>query len=156
MRFLRWIQATFDRYAPGAGSYLPWAGGLLLVAAALCAIVAWAGIRNENRATATVTENISTMSAHDGVHYSPRLRFRSATGELVQVLAKEEANEAEFPAGTAVPVLYPANRPEQAVIATTWRIYWVAILLGVFGVVLLDGGLVLRIVLRRRNSLLTI
>lgn len=153
MPFLRWIQATFNRYAPGAGSYLPWAGGLLLVAAAVFAIAAWAGIRNETRATAIVTENVSTMSAHDGVRYSPRLRFRSASGALVQVLAQEDADEAEFPAGTAVPVLYPANRTEQAVIATTWRVYWLAILLGVFGVVLFDVGLLLRIILRRRSSL---
>lgn len=152
MRFLRWLHATYNRFAPGAGSILPWVGGLLLLVAAVSGLVSWNAIRTKIRATATVTENVSVLSPHDGVLYSPRLRFRLPNGELFQVLAKEASDEAEFPAGSDVPVLYPAGHPEQAVIATVWRIYWVAILLGVFGVILFDAGLLLRILLRRRSA----
>jgi hypothetical protein len=151
MRFLRWLRTIFARYAPGAGAFLPWAGGVLLAAAAIAALIAWSAIRGELRATATVTENVTVMSANDGILYTPRFRFRTTDGELIQVLANEHAEEAEFPAGSVVPVLYSADHPERAVIATTWRIYSVAILMGVSGAILFDVGFLLRIVLRRKT-----
>jgi hypothetical protein len=152
MRFLRWLRATYIRYAPGAGSMLPWIGAALLLLAGAAAAQSWAAHSTAQRVTATITENIAQMTPHDGVLYHPRFRFRTPDGTLVQVVAKEGTDEPEFPAGNDVPVQYPAADPGQAVIATVWRVYWVAILLGVFGVILFDIGLILRILLRRQAA----
>jgi hypothetical protein len=47
-------------------------------------------------------------------------------------------------------VLYRAGDPQGAVIATAWRAYYAAIVLGVLGTALFDLGWVLRVMMRRR------
>jgi len=130
---------------------LPWSGGVLMALAALVAAWDWYGTRPSLRATATVTENVAEMVPGHGVLYSPRLRFRTQTGSLIQVVIPDKTDAIEFPAGTVLPVLYPAANPAQAHLATVWRLYATAILLAVLGVVLFDAGLILRILLRRQK-----
>lgn len=150
MGLLRWLRKSFERFAPPVGAALPWVGGLLLVIAAGFGAHSWRFARERVRATATVTENVSRFAKDGGVLYTPRFRFRTASGELVQVLATSGSDEIEFPEGTAVPVLYRAGDPQGAVIATAWRAYHAAIVLGVLGTALFDLGWVLRVMMRRR------
>ena len=149
---LRWLRRNFDRFAPPAGKVLPGIGGLLLLIAAGFGVHSWMFARQRVRATATVTENVAGFGKVGGVVYAPRFRFRTADGNLVQVLAPDGSDEIEFPAGTTVPVLYSAGDPRDAVIATVWRAYFGAIVLGLLGTALFDLGWALRVMLRRRLS----
>jgi hypothetical protein len=149
MGLLRWLRRSFERFAPPAGAVLPWVGGLLLVIAAGFGAHSWRFARERVRATATITENVPGFAKAGGVVYIPRFRFRTAGGELVQVLANSGSDEIEFPAGEIVPVLYRAGDPQGAVIATAWRMYFAAIVLGVLGAALFDLGWALRVMVRR-------
>ena len=152
MEFLRWVRDRFERYAPPLGGVLPWVGVLLLVIAAGFCAHSWMFARGRVRAIATITENVSGFAKEGGVLYTPRFRFRTASGELVTVLAPSGSDEIEFAAGETVPVLYRADDPQGAVIATVWRAYFGAIVLGVLGTALFDLGWVLRGIVRRRAS----
>ncbi len=101
--------------------------------------------RVQVHADATVTENVSSFAPEGGVLYYPRLRFRTKEGELEQVVSRVGTDYVRFPAGDDLPVMYPVGRPEQAEVATVRRVYFVAIVLGVLGVVLFDWGLILRL-----------
>jgi hypothetical protein len=150
MEFLRWVRNAIDRIAPPLGKVLPWVGALLLVMAAGFCAHSWMFARARVRATATITENISEFAPGGGVMYTPRFRFRAASGELVTVLASSGSDEIEFAAGETVPVLYRAGDPQGAVIATVWRAYFAAIVLGVLGTALFDLGWVMRGIARRK------
>jgi hypothetical protein len=148
-RKLRWPKAAFDRHLTRAAAALPWTGGALMLLAAALALHRWALVRTQQRATATVTEDVAVI-APEGVLYSPRLRFRTPGGAFVQVLAGPGTAEIEFAAGTTVPVLYPPGHPERAVVGTVWHLYAAAIVLAVVGAVVFDIGYVLRIIRRGR------
>jgi len=152
MEFLRWLCKSFERVAPLLAGVLPLVGTVLLVVAAVFAARSWNFARTRVRATATITENVSGFAKEGGVVYTPRFRFRLPSGELVTVQAGEGSDEIEFAAGETVPVLYREGDPQGAIIATTWRAYEGAIVWGVLGVVLFDGGGALRVMLRRRPA----
>jgi hypothetical protein len=147
---LQWLRKSFERFAPPASAMLPWVGVVLLVIAAGFGLHSWRFARERVRANATITENVPGFAKEGGVVYMPRFRFRTASGELVQVLAKSGSDEIEFPAGETVPVLYRAGDPQGAIIATTWLAYEGAIVFGVLGTALFDLGWALRVMLRRR------
>ena len=150
MGFLRSLRASFERVSPGLGAVLPWVGGMLLLMAAGFGARSWMFARGRVRAVATITENVPGFAKEGGVVYIPRFRFRATSGELVTVMARSGGEEIEFAAGETVPVLYRAGDPQSAVIATAWRAYHAAIVLGLWGVALFDLGWVLRGIVRRR------
>jgi hypothetical protein len=145
MGWLRSLNGWLGTFSPVARKILPWAGGLLLVLGALSAAHSWMLARVQVHADATVTENVSSFAPEGGVLYYPRLRFRTKEGELEQVVSRVGTDYVRFPAGDDLPVMYPVGRPEQAEVATVRRVYFVAIVLGVLGVVLFDWGLILRL-----------
>jgi hypothetical protein len=144
MRLLRQLQALYARISPGAGLWLPRIGVVLLAIAAAFATHSWLFARTQQRSIATVTENVSAFAPQGGVIYLPRLRFRTPAGETVQVLASTGIDEVEFNAGETVPVLYPPNRPQAAIIATAWRAYHAAIIFALLGILIFDVGLIVR------------
>jgi hypothetical protein len=149
-----WLGAfarTFERLAPALATWLPRLGIMLLALAAVFAGRSWWQDRALLHATATVTENIAAFAPGGGVLYQPRLRFRTPSGKNVQVLLAQGQNEPEFAAGTAVPVAWPSGNPQQAGIATAWRIYRSAISLALLGVVFFDAGWILRLRLYRKS-----
>ena len=152
MGFLKWLRESFERVAPPLGGVLPWVGALLLVIAGGFGSHSWIFARGRVRAIATITENVSGFAKEGGVVYIPRFRFRTENGELETVLARSGSEEIEFAAGENVPVLYRAGEPQGAVIATAWRAYHAAIVLGLWGVALFDLGWALRVMGRRRVS----
>lgn len=143
MGLLRCMKESFERYSPGLGAVLPWVGGALLLLALGFGLRSWNATRSRLKATATVTDNAATFAPAGGILYFPRIRFRTRTGDIVQVLTLRGDEDPEFAAGEQVPVLYAANNPQDAVIATRWRVYKAAILLGIAGVILLDLGLLM-------------
>jgi hypothetical protein len=155
MALLRWLHAAFTRFAPSVAASFPWLGGALMLIAAAFALHSFAFARTQQRSLATVTENVSDQDPLGSVFYVPRLRFRTQTGELVQILmAGDDSGEPAFQPGETLPVLYPPSHPEQAIIATPWRAYRAAIIFVVLGIILFDIGFLLRILLSqlRRKS----
>jgi hypothetical protein len=153
MVWLQRLKQAMRRVGPGAGTLLSASGVVLLLLSAGFGLHAWLAIRPLSRATATVSENISSFAPGGGVIYRPRLRFRTSTGELVQVVSPGGSEDIDFPAGTNLPVLYPANAPEQAYIATTPRVYPAALTLGILGVAVLDLGLVVLFLSRKHAKM---
>jgi hypothetical protein len=144
MRALRWLREVLDRFGPATGRWLRWIGIGLLLLSAVFAGNSWRLTRGLLRASAIVTENVAAFAPGGGVQYVPRLRFRLPSGQIVQALCGPGSDEIDFPAGEAVPVMYPAGHPERAAIATVWRRYAAAIVLGILGVIVLDLGLILQ------------
>jgi hypothetical protein len=149
MRLLQWIREVLRRFAPAGGNWLPWVGGVLMVLGAGSGMRAWDSTRGLIRTSATVTENTAAFAPRGGVRYVPRVRFRLPGGQLVLALTTGGSDEIEFPAGDSVPVLYPAANPQAARIATVWRLYSTAIVLGVLGIVVLDLGLIFRLIVAK-------
>ena len=153
MRLLRWLREMFGRFAPPLGALLPWVGLMLLVVAAGFAVQSWMFARGRVKVVATVTENVSGFAKEGGVLYVPRVRFRAVDGSLVSEEIGPGSDETEFAAGETVPVLYRANDPKSAVIATASRVYYWAIVLGIWGTVLFDLGWAFRVLMRRGSQL---
>jgi hypothetical protein len=152
MAFLRWLRKSIDKVAPPLGAVLPWVGIVLMMMAAAFAVQSWMFARGRVKAVATVTENVSGFAKEGGVLYVPRVRFRAVSGSLVMVDVGPGSDEIEFAAGETVPVLYRADDPQGAVIATAWRAYYWAIVLGIWGTALFDVGWVLRVLMRKRAT----
>ncbi|MGA8940912.1 MAG: DUF3592 domain-containing protein [Acidobacteriaceae bacterium] len=146
----RWLRRNFERVAPPLAAKLPPVGMVLVTIAGVFALHSWMFARTRVRATATITENVSSFGPKGGVVYTPRFRFRLPDNELVMVQAAHGSDDIDFPAGEQVPVLYRAGDPQGAIIATVWLAYEGAIVFGALGAVLFDLGWVLRMRLRRR------
>lgn len=152
MRLLRRLQDQFERYSPAAGRWLPLVGGGLLLLAAVFWGRSWMVTRGRVRTVATVTENASSFAKQGGVVYTPRLRFQLPTGEWMLVEAGPGSEDIEYEAGETVPVMYRAGDPHGAVIATVWRVYSVAIVLGLWGTALFDLGWAVRVMMRKKRA----
>jgi len=142
MKFLRWLRQAYDKFEPIGGKFFPWIGAVLLLLAAAFGIPQWRFAHSGVRVTATIVENVPNFVPGGGIDYYPRFRFRDAKGELIQVLSPQGSDDAEFTPGDTVPAIYPPGNPQAAVIVSVWRTYHVAILLGIFGIALLDLGLI--------------
>lgn len=143
----RWgpLLALPARIFPGLGL------GLLFLAA-LFACKSWWGTLTEIRVSATVTENTAKQTTDGTVIYTSHLRFRLPSGEMATIADPVTSNDPDDPdlsTSDVVPILYPAGHPEQGRVATIGRLYKVAILLGILGVVAFDVGLILRLRLNR-------
>ena len=153
MEFLRRLRQAYDTFAPLGGRFFPWIGAALLLLAAAFGIPQWRFAHSGLRVTATIVENVPGFAKGGGIDYYPRFRFRDTKGDLIQVLSPTGSDDAEFTPGDTVPAMYPPDNPQAAVIVSVWRTYHTAILLGVFGVALLDLGLILsRLTLQRSPS----
>lgn len=127
---------------------LPLTGIALMLLAAVLALRDWRYLHAHVRATATVEENVVSIAPKGGLIYTPRLCFRLEDGRLVHVLGKASADEPDEPTGTILPVMYPAGDPAHATVATVWKVYSIAIVLGVLGVAIFDFGWILRLRMR--------
>ena len=70
-------------------------------------------------AVRTTGEVVSYHEIRDGdeVRYRPRVRFRTATGEIVTISGQLAAASQRFEVGTQVPVVYRPAKPTEARIA---------------------------------------
>ena len=157
MELLRWLRQSYDKFEPIATRLFLWIGLALLLFAAISGIPKWRFAHSGVRTTATIIENVPSFEPGGGIHYYPRFRFRDTSGALIQILSPQGSDDPEFTPGDTVPVIYPPGNPQAAIIVSIWRTYHVAILLGVFGIVLFDLGLVLgRLRLQRASQPVTV
>jgi hypothetical protein len=127
----------------------------LLAIAAVFALHTWFTTRSLVRATAVVSENTATQDATGVVSYTSRLRFRLPDGETIVIddpNRSDDANDPDYVTGATVPVMFSAGHPEQARIATSWRLYHSAWIAGITGTILFDLGLVVLLMLKRRRA----
>jgi hypothetical protein len=147
MTLLSLLQEFWKRFLTLGSALFPWVGGLCLVLAAGFGLHSWLFLRSAIHAQATVIENVPTQAPDGIVTYATRLRFRLPAGQIVTFtdpIQSSQSDDPTFPAGTSVPIVYPAANPQAATIATVWRVYFAAIILGILGVALVDLGIIFR------------
>ena len=99
--------------------------------------------RDGVRATGEVVSYLENRV--DGeVKYRPRVRFRTATGDIITTSGQLSASSQRFAIGTQVPVVYRAAKPTEARIATFTDNWLGASLAAVIGLVGLAGGFLVR------------
>ena len=117
----------------------------------LGAYLAWMTLSFARDAVRTTGEVVSYHEIRDGdeVRYRPRVRYRTATGEIVTTSGQLAAGSKRFELGTRVPVVYRPARPTEARIALFTDNWLGASLAAIIGAVGLAGGLLVRRSLRR-------
>jgi hypothetical protein len=147
------LRRTWGAYLPAStplvAKLFVWAGLLLLVLAGAFAAHTWWSVRSYVRIDATVTENVPTQDVQGLVVSVTHLRFQMPGGRIVNFVDPIRSDDPSFASGDVVPAIYPRQAPEAARIATIWRLYFVANLLGILGVVFVDLGLILKRILKR-------
>jgi hypothetical protein len=88
--------------------------------------------RDAERATGEV---VSYHELHDGsqTRYRPRVRFKTASGEIVTVAGQLSASSQRVPIGAQVPMIYKTNKPTEARVALftdNWLGVCIALLVG--------------------------
>ena len=117
----------------------------------LGAYLAWLTLSFARDAVRTTGEVVSYHEIRDGdgLRYRPRVRFRTATGEIVTTSGQLDAAAKRFEGGTQVPVVYRPAKPTEARLALFTDNWLGASLAALIGVVGLAGGLLVRRSLRR-------
>ncbi len=117
----------------------------------LAAFLSWRTLSFSSDVLRTTGEVVSYRAIPDGeaTRFRPRVRFKTATGEIVTVDGQFSTTAKRFPVGAKIPMLYRAHRPSDARVALfidNWLGPTVAILVGLTG---LAGGLLVRRSIRR-------
>jgi len=119
----------------------------------LAGFLAWQTMsfaRDAAQATGEVVSYHETRAGNT-TRYRPRVRFRTATGEIVTIADQLSAGSQRFTVGTQVPVVYKVAHPTEAHIALftdNWLGACIAALIGLIGIV---GGFRVRRSLRRER-----
>jgi len=85
----------------------------------------------------------------DETRYRPRIRFRTATGEIVTVAGQLAAATQRFAVGTPVPMIYKVSKPTEArvgLFVDNWLGACIAVVIGLAGAA---GGFLVRRSVRR-------
>jgi len=117
----------------------------------LAGYLAWMTLNFAREATSTTGEVVSYIESPDGdqVRYRPRIRFRTATGDIVTTSGQLSAATKRFEIGTQVPVVYRTAKPTEARVALFVDNWLGACLATVIGLVGLAGGYLVRRSIRR-------
>jgi len=138
-----------------AFSILDLAARLLLALGAGCLLLgiwlAWQSVDFARDAARATGEVVSFFETRDGeeTRYRPRVRFRTATGEIVTVSGQLAATSRRFEVGTQVPVLYKVAKPTEAQVALFTDRWLGACIAAVIGLVGFCGGFLVRRSVRR-------
>lgn len=117
----------------------------------LAAYLSWNTLsftRDAQRATGEVVGYFESREG-DEVKYRPRVRFTTATGEIVTMSGQLAASSKRFAEGSKVPMIYKVSNPAEARIGLfvdNWLGACVAALIGVVG---MTGGFLVRRSVRR-------
>jgi len=122
-------------------------GCLLLAAYLSWTTLSFAGVH----ATGEVVSYFESPEGDKGdkIRYRPRIRFRTATGEIVTTSGQLSAATKRFEIGTQVPVVYRPEKPTEARVALFVDNWLGASLASVIGLVGLAGGYLVRRSIRR-------
>ena len=118
--------------------------------------LSWQTLSFARDAAPATGEVVSYHEIRDGdqLRYSPRVRFRTATGEIVTVDGQMATTSRRFAIGTRVPVSYKVSAPTTARVATfidNWLGACIAAAIG--GVGMIGGVLVRRQVKRELKKM---
>jgi hypothetical protein len=138
-----------------AFSILDLAARLLLALGAGCLLLgiylSWQTFdfeRDAARATGEVVSYFETRDAKE-TRFRPRVRFRTATGEIVTFSSQTSATSKRFEIGTQVPVVYKVAKPVDARLATFTDSWLGACIAAVIGLIGMGGGFLVRRSVRR-------
>jgi hypothetical protein len=117
----------------------------------LAGYLAWQTLAFSSDATRTVGEVVSYREIRDGedTRFRPRIRFKTMTGEIVQVEGQFFTGTQRFAVGTRVPMIYKTREPTSARVALfqdNWLGTCIATLVGLTG---MAGGLLVRRAINR-------
>ena len=85
----------------------------------------------------------------DATRYRPRVRFRTANGDIITVSGQLSAASKRFAEGTQVPVVYKVSKPTEARLATFTDNWLGPSIAGVIGLAGIAGGFLVRRGVRR-------
>jgi hypothetical protein len=117
----------------------------------LAAFLAWRTLSFSPDTRTATGEVVSYHETRDGevTRYRPRVRFKTATGEIVTINGQLAATSKRFAIGARVPMVYKVADPMQARVALfvdNWLGPTIAAIVGLVG---LAGGLLVRRSVRR-------
>ncbi len=117
----------------------------------LAAFLAWRTLSFTADTRTATGEVVSYHELRDGdtTRYRPRVRFRTATGEIVTINGQLSSTSKRFEIGTQVPMVYKVGDPMQARVALfvdNWLGPSIATVIGLVG---LAGGFLVRRSVRR-------
>jgi hypothetical protein len=117
----------------------------------LGAYLAWNTLSFSRDALRATGEVVGYFENRDGdtVKYRPRIRFKTATGEIVTVAGQLAASSQRFAVGAQVPMVYKATKPMEARVGLFTDNWLGATIAAVIGVVGMIGGFLVRRSVRR-------
>jgi hypothetical protein len=128
---------------------------LLIALAAVCLLLGgylgWQTLSFSRDAIPAIGEVVSYHEIDDDgrKRYRPRVRFETATGDIVTVHGQMAYTSQRLPVGSRVPVMYQAADPMKARIARFFDNWLGSAVAAVVGLVSLVGGLFIRRYTRR-------
>jgi len=113
--------------------------------------LAWQTVSFAKDAARTTGEVVSYHEIRDGneTRYRPRVRFRTATGDIVTISGQTPATSRRFEVGTQLPVVYKLAKPTDARLATFTDSWLGACIAAVIGLLGAAGGYLVRRGVRR-------
>jgi hypothetical protein len=117
----------------------------------LAAFLAWRTLAFASNTQKTTGEVVSYHEIRDGetTRYRPRIRFETATGEIVTINGQLSTTSKRFAIGAPVPMVYKVADPMRArvaLFADNWLGPVIAMIIGLVGIA---GGLLVRRSVRR-------
>jgi len=123
----------------------------------------WIKIKRSASTTGVVVSNETTTgmrydSDPRSTLYKPTVRFQTADGRIVDHAPKISTNVSNYTVGQKVPVHYDPQKPEEAMVGATFRLWFSLIILGLVGgvfalvgtmfIVITQGGKIFHTILR--------
>jgi hypothetical protein len=120
----------------------------------LAAYLSWRTLSFESDAQRVTGEVVSYREVRDGgeTRHRPRLRFTTATGEIVQFDSQIATASERFRIGERLPVVYKARDPKDARVALFVDNWLGACIAAVIGLVGMAGGMLVRRAVQREIS----
>ena len=117
----------------------------------LAAFLAWRTLSFASDTRTATGEVVSYHEARDGdtTRYRPRVRFKTATGEIVTINGQLASTSKRFEIGAQVPMVYKVGDPIQARVALFFDNWLGPSIATVIGLVGLAGGFLVRRSVRR-------
>jgi len=112
----------------------------------LAAYLSWQTLSFARDAAGATGEVVGYFETHDDseTRYRPRIRFRTAGGEIITMTGQLGTGSKRFAEGANVPVVYKVSKPTEARVATftdNWLGACAAVVVGLVGVA---GGFLVR------------